>query len=118
MKIAIRLVDKIPMNYYTPGDPTSSPYEPVMTDLVIYRTGRQDESFPAIVVKTYPNDRVDLTVFSTTGLRHIMFVPYNAEVVIGHDSWTWAPTRETRQRPVKVAEAPAREDNVSVGTEG
>lgn len=95
-----QLVDKRRMKTHNPADSTSSPYEPTMGDIVIYRTGRRDESFPAIITRTYPNDTVDLTIFSSTGIRYDMRVPFNAEATVNRASWCWAPERASRRRPI------------------
>lgn len=86
--------------YYTPGDPNSSPYDPAMGDIVVYRQTSR-ESFPAIVVRAFENDRVDLTVFSTTGVRYVMGVPYSGTDTAAH-TWGWLP--EKTPRPIQAAE--------------
>ena len=94
-----------------------------MTDIVIYRTGRRDETFPAIVVKTYPDDRVDLTVFSTTGIRHATHVPFNSAVEVEGQCWSWPPERRERRRPLDSgtaldAKQPVRETAPVATSEG
>lgn len=91
--------------HYIPGDPSSSPYEPYMGAIVVYRQSRigrtQRESFPAIIVRKHDDDRCDLTVFTTMGVRHIMNVPFSADDN-GDNTWGWLP--EPVRRQVQVAE--------------
>tara|TARA_R110000751_G_scaffold300963_1_gene413063 strand:+ start:41706 stop:42086 length:381 start_codon:yes stop_codon:yes gene_type:complete len=84
---------------YLVGDPTSSPYEPMITDIVIYKNHRQGlgvpETLPAIVVKAYDDDSADLVVFSSIGNRHVMRVRFNSDITIGN-SYYWPPAKVAR----------------------
>lgn len=93
---------------YDPADLNQSPFEPAMGDIVIYRSFKRGlapaETFPAIVVRKNENDRCDLTVFSTTGVRYVMDVRYS-----GNDNtentWGWLPEKEPRiPQPVDKSE--------------
>lgn len=87
--------------FYNPGDPHSSPYDPYMGAIVVYRQAgsRSRESYPAIIVRVYDDDRADLTVFSTTGVRYLHGVPFHADDSQGH-SWGWLP--EPVRRPLQA----------------
>lgn len=85
---------------YDPADLNQSPFEPAMGDIVIYRTFRKGlaaaETFPAIIVRKHEDDRCDLTVFSTTGVRYVMGVRYSGDDN-SDNSWGWLPEKEARQ---------------------
>lgn len=85
--------------YYIPGDPNSSPYEPTMGEIVIYRQHRQGlaqaEHYPAIIIKAYPDDRADLWVFSPVGVRYVASVRYSGDNESQH-SYGWMPERIKR----------------------
>ena len=79
--------------FYCPSDPKSSPFDPVMGATVIYRSPRQafddvPQSFPAIVIKTYDDDKCDLVVFTSIGTRYIRSVPFSSDETVVH-SWKW-----------------------------
>ena len=84
---------------YDPSDPNQSKFEPAMGDIVIYRTFRKGhemaECFPAIVVRTYKDDKCDLTVFSATGVRYVMSVRYSGDDN-SENTWGWLPEKEAR----------------------
>lgn len=106
------MVDLTMTRYYKPGDLNSSPYEPAMGDIVLYRTPRQgriaSETFPAIVIKAHPNDRVDLTVFTTTGVRHIVNVRYSGDDT-SENTYGWMPEKQARlPEPVDKAKEVAQ----------
>lgn len=95
----------MPKVFYDPADPNSSPFDPAMGDIVLYRvfkTGFQKpESFPAIVVATHPDDKCDLVVFTTTGIRHVMAVRFSSDDEAGN-TWYWMPEKEPREvKPAK-----------------
>ena len=103
---------------YKVGDVNSSPIEPTMTDIVIYRHLKRGHSapevFPAIVVRAYENDVCDLTVFSNTGVRYINNVKYSGDDE-KENTWGWnADTLEGRRRepeqskPLTVGRATAK----------
>jgi len=78
-----------------------------MAHLVIYRDmkrghGDSFETWPAIITRTYENDRVDLTVFTTNGIRHVMRVAYNSDDSVDN-SWTWPA--ESVRKPLNMPEA-------------
>lgn len=102
-------VDTEAMRYYKPEDPYSSPYEPQMGNIVLYRDTRRGlarpESFPAIIVKSYPDDRCDLVVFTSTGIRHIMRVRYAASDDVDN-SYGWLP--EQVARPIEKTPEPVK----------
>ena len=104
---------------YKVGDHSSSPYDPAMTDLVIYKTFAQGvasaEAFPAIVVKTLPDDFCDLTVFTNTGVRHIRRVKYSADPE-SSNCWHWPPKKEARTILKEVPVAEPVEDDKPIDT--
>jgi hypothetical protein len=85
---------------YDPADLNQSPFEPAMGDIVIYRTFKigltTAETFPAIIVRKYENDRCDLTVFTTTGVRYVMGVAYSGDDE-SQNTWGWLPEKEARE---------------------
>lgn len=83
---------------HIPGDPNSSPFDPAMGDIVIYRNwlqGKLRESFPAIIVKAHSDDMCDLTVFSATGVRYVMRVKFSSDDQTEH-TWGWMPEKTPR----------------------
>jgi hypothetical protein len=105
-------------NVYRKGDPSSSPFDPAMGDIVIYRDRRRGlaaaETYPAIIVKSYPNDRCDLTVFTSFGTRHIMNVGFNSSMD-GENVWFW-PQPKTERKTVEVAPVTDEADIKSTAT--
>lgn len=102
-------------NVYRKGDPTSSPFDPAMGDIVIYRDRRRGltaaETFPAIITKAHPNDRCDLTVFTPFGVRHIMNIGFNSNMD-GENCWFWpAPKVERKAVDVVVIDEVVEMDN-------
>lgn len=95
------------MNVYDPHDPNSSPYEPAMGNIVIYRL-KQGEHYPAIITKAHAGDKVDITVFTTTGLLYRQRVQYSGdESTI--NTWYWAPAAKERKTVVFDAAKPELE---------
>lgn len=95
-------------NFYRKGDPTSSPFDPAMGDVVIYRDHKRSGAvrrFPAIITCTHANDRVDLTVFSDTGVRYVRDVGFHADE--NHpNSYGWMPAKQARvEQPVTIVKA-------------
>lgn len=84
---------------YDPADPNQSPFDPAMGDIVLYRAFKVGlapaETFPAIIVRSYPDDRCDLTVFSSTGVRYVMNVRYSGDDN-SDNTWGWLPQKEAR----------------------
>ena len=93
-------VAKMSKNYYRPGDSSSSPFEPAMGDIVLYRTFKkgaaQAETFPAIIVRTYSGDKCDLTVFSSTGVRYVLSVRFSSDDQT-ENTWGWLPEKVVRE---------------------
>lgn len=87
------------MDTYDPNDSKSSPYEPVMGDIVIYKTHIRGQKFPAIVVQTHAGDVCDLSVFTDTGTRHYRRVPFNSDPT-AQQCWCW-PQEKRERRPIK-----------------
>lgn len=92
-------VDDVPVKCYVVGESTSSPYEPMIADIVIYKNHRQGlgtpEILPAIVVTAYDDDSVDLVVFSTIGNRHLSRVKFNSDITVGN-TYHWTPMKVAR----------------------
>jgi len=94
-------------NFYRKGDPTSSPFDPAMGDIVIYRDIKRaggQRKFPAIITQALAEDRVNLTVFSDTGVRYVSNVPYNASDS-AENTYGWMPEKKARveQQIAKVS---------------
>lgn len=94
------MVDKKDRIFYNPADPYSSKFDPQMGNIVVYRDlkrGHGDiaESFPAIIVRAHAEDRCDLTVFTTTGVRHIMRVKFSS-IDTDENTWGWLPEKQAR----------------------
>jgi len=83
------------MNTYDPNDVNSSPYEPIMTDIVVYQKSK-GEQYPAIVTKTYKGDYCDLTVFTSFGLRYATRVRFCSDVTVDN-RYHWAPQKKNRK---------------------
>jgi hypothetical protein len=100
--------------HYDPSDSSSSPFDPTMGAIVIYKAPRQSlndvpQSFPAMITNTYPDDRCDLVVFSNIGTRYIRSVPFSSDPESLH-SWNWA--EKPTERPKKKLSS-----KVGVGSE-
>lgn len=93
-------VDKARRGYYDPRNPFSSPYEPAMGLMVIYRGLRQSkvapEEFPAVITKKYDGDRCDLTVFTSFGIQHVPRVKFCNDLE-SENTWHWVADREERE---------------------
>lgn len=93
------------------GDPTSSPYNPVIGATVIYRPHKDSnigtEAAPAIIMATnftYEGDYVDLCAFTPTGNYFFKKVKYSEEAG-ATGVWHWM--EKLVKRDVKTASTEA-----------
>jgi len=97
---------------YIPGDPNSSPYDPQMGDIVIYREFRRGhtnpEHYPAIIVRAHKDDRADLHVFAPFGQHFVTNVRYSSDDTT-ENTYGWLPEKVKRQVANSTVTAPADE---------
>jgi len=92
--------------YYTPGDPTSSPYNPVIGAIALVQMTQnpaEKDLRPGIITRVYgtEDDRCDITVFTPSGVYHLTRVPFY-DGPADYTRWCW-PTPPSR-RVIKAAE--------------
>ena len=94
---------------YNPTDLDSSPYEPMIGSIVLFKSPKNgalgQQIWPAIITAIHEteDDRVSLTVFTTYGPNHVSRIPYSADPT-RDGVWFWAEA--PKRRPVALQDEP------------